>query len=133
MVEIMDEAVIVDLNLQNAGLYFVIFGIMILSTYQMLKPIWRENRKKEDSSKPWDWKDVYLPLIAGIVITLQFYPTTIFTYLDFRPNNEVANVLLSTVVVSMSAYLGYDSGRWVADFIVSLIGRVRLKSGPGGF
>ncbi len=129
-----------DTNIVGLVVYAFIMGIILENLYEVLKLILKKDLTEDEFmadgqviQKRVDTRIKRIFVVCCILISITFWPYTIFYWLDFEPQllaiNDYAifHILYSAMFVGMTASTIYNTVKRVKAFLPGLIGRVRPK------
>ena len=120
----MEEYEVLDLTLRNVSLFLFTLMALTESAYALKKAT---HRKKKDSLHESDWRNVYYPVLLGVLIAWSFYPVTYFSYMPFRPALPYLDVAYTGLLAGRVANGGHAAFGQFGDLFSSWAGRVGKK------
>ena len=122
----------IDISMYGFTWYVFILTILVENGYQLVKVIRKKKIKKQvlnsdtqmiEEKEIDKWVVLFL-LVIGILITLSFYPNTIFTFMPFKSVHWILDIFYSSLFLSMSASSLYNFGDRATSLSLGFIGRI---------
>ena len=122
----------IDISMYGFTWYVFILTILVENGYQVVKVIRKKKIKKQvlnsdtqmiEEKEIDKWVVLFL-LVIGILITLSFYPNTIFTFMPFKSVHWILDIFYSSLFLSMSASSLYNFGDRATSLSLGFIGRI---------